>query len=119
MVDLTSNTGGIRSPNPFWLASAPPANSGDQVKRAFDAGWGGAVWKTLGVPIQNVTSRYGSLDYGGEGDGGLQQHRAHKRPPARRESQGDPRREAPLPEARRGHLPHGRDEEGVEGDHRA
>jgi len=65
-VDLTSNTGGIISPNPFWLASAPPANSGDQVKRAFDAGWGGAVWKTLGQPIQNVSSRFGGHSYGGK-----------------------------------------------------
>lgn len=63
--DLTSNTGGIISPNPFWLASAPPANSGDQVKRAFDHGWGGAVWKTLGTPIQNVSSRFGGLHYRG------------------------------------------------------
>lgn len=63
-VDLTTNTGGIISPNPFWLASGPPTNSGDQVKRAFDAGWGGAVWKTLGKPIVNVSSRYGGMDYG-------------------------------------------------------
>jgi len=63
--DLTSNTAGIVSPNPFWLASAPPANSGDQVKRAFDHGWGGAVWKTLGQPIQNVSSRFGGLHYRG------------------------------------------------------
>lgn len=55
---LETNTGGIRSPNPFWLASAPPANSGLQIQRAFEAGWGGAVWKTLGVPIQNVSSRF-------------------------------------------------------------
>ncbi len=60
MPDLTTNCGGITSPNPFWLASAPPANSGDQVMRAFDAGWGGAVWKTLGTPIQNVSSRFGA-----------------------------------------------------------
>ncbi len=32
--------------------------------RAFDAGWGGAVWKTLGNPIVNVTSRFGGIDYG-------------------------------------------------------
>jgi len=57
--DLSTNTGGIQSPNPFWLASAPPANSGAQIQRAFEAGWGGAVWKTLGVPIQNVSSRFG------------------------------------------------------------
>ena len=63
--DLTTNCGGIISPNPFWLASAPPANSGDQVQRAFDAGWGGAVWKTLGSPIQNVSSRFAALEFRG------------------------------------------------------
>ena len=34
--------------------------------RAFDAGWGGAVWKTLGEPIVNVSSRYGAVDFGGQ-----------------------------------------------------
>lgn len=63
--DLTATCAGIRSPNPFWLASAPPTNSGDQIKRAFDAGWGGAVWKTLGVPIQNVSSRFGAVRHRG------------------------------------------------------
>jgi dihydropyrimidine dehydrogenase (NAD+) subunit PreA len=63
--DLTSNTAGIVSPNPFWLASAPPANSGDQIQRAFDLGWGGAVWKTLGQPIQNVSSRFGAIGWKG------------------------------------------------------
>lgn len=65
MPDLSVDFAGIRSPNPFWLASAPPTNSGPQVMRAFDAGWGGAVWKTLGDPIVNVSSRLGGLDYGG------------------------------------------------------
>ena len=63
MADLSINFAGIKSPNPFWLASAPPTNSGYQVMKAFDAGWGGAVWKTLGVPIINVSSRYGSVNY--------------------------------------------------------
>ena len=54
MADLTIDFAGIKSPNPFWLASAPPTNTGEQVMRAFDAGWGGAVWKTLGDPIVNV-----------------------------------------------------------------
>ena len=65
MPDLSTNTGGIHSPNPFWLASAPPANSGLQIQRAFEAGWGGAVWKTLGTPIQNVSSRFGGHTIGG------------------------------------------------------
>jgi dihydropyrimidine dehydrogenase (NAD+) subunit PreA len=66
MPDLSVNFAGIKSPNPFWLASGPPANCGDQVMRAFDAGWGGAVWKTLGEPIVNVCSRYSSVDYNGQ-----------------------------------------------------
>jgi len=63
MADLSINFAGIKSPNPFWLASAPPTNSGYQVMKAFDAGWGGAVWKTLGIPVVNVSSRYGSVNY--------------------------------------------------------
>lgn len=66
MADLRINLAGIESPNPFWLASAPPTNSGYQVQRAFDAGWGGAVWKTLGEPIINVTSRFAGLHFGGQ-----------------------------------------------------
>jgi dihydropyrimidine dehydrogenase (NAD+) subunit PreA len=65
MADLSIDFAGIKSPNPFWLASAPPTNTGEQVMRAFDAGWGGAVWKTLGDPIVNVTSRFGGVDYAG------------------------------------------------------
>jgi dihydropyrimidine dehydrogenase (NAD+) subunit PreA len=66
MPDLATNFAGIRSPNPFWLASAPPTNCGEQVMRAFDAGWGGAVWKTIGEPITNVSSRYSSVDWNGQ-----------------------------------------------------
>ncbi len=64
MADLSINFAGIKSPNPFWLASAPPANMGSMVERAFDAGWGGAVWKTLGEPIMNVSSRLAAIDHG-------------------------------------------------------
>jgi len=67
MADLTTVFAGrIHSPNPFWLASGPPANCGEQVMRAFDAGWGGAVWKTIGEPIVNVSSRYSSVDWNGQ-----------------------------------------------------
>ncbi len=65
MADLSVNFCGLRSPNPFWLASGPPANTAGQVLRAFDAGWGGAVWKTIGEPIVNTTSRYGGIDLNG------------------------------------------------------
>ncbi|RFD18547.1 NAD-dependent dihydropyrimidine dehydrogenase subunit PreA [Komagataeibacter melaceti] len=67
MADLRTNFVGIRSPNPFWLASAPPTDKEYNVRRAFEAGWGGVVWKTLGEdpPVVNVSSRYGSLNYNG------------------------------------------------------
>ena len=65
MPTLKTTFAGISSPNPFWLASAPPTNSGEQIMRAFDAGWGGAVWKTIGEPITNVSSRYSAFDYAG------------------------------------------------------
>ncbi len=71
MADLAINMCGIKSPNPFWLASGPPANCGEQVMRAFDAGWGGAVWKTLGKPIVNVSSRLGAVDHKGNRMSGL------------------------------------------------
>src|SRR5260221_3760756 len=66
VADLSINFAGIRSPNPFWLASAPPSNSGMQVHRAFEAGWGGAVWKTIGAPVLNVSNRYGAWHFGGQ-----------------------------------------------------
>jgi dihydropyrimidine dehydrogenase (NAD+) subunit PreA len=58
--------GSINSPNPFWLASAPPTNTGEMIMRAFDAGWGGAVWKTIGEPVTNVNSRYSAVDWNGQ-----------------------------------------------------
>ncbi|MBT8136519.1 MAG: NAD-dependent dihydropyrimidine dehydrogenase subunit PreA [Gammaproteobacteria bacterium] len=64
MADLGCKFLGIPSPNPFWLASAPPTDKAYNVTRAFEAGWGGAVWKTLGVdpPIVNVSGpRYGAI----------------------------------------------------------
>ncbi|KJZ21194.1 NAD-dependent dihydropyrimidine dehydrogenase subunit PreA [Loktanella sp. S4079] len=69
MADLTTNFLGITSPNPFWLASAPPTDKEYNVRRAFEAGWGGVVWKTLGAegpPVVNVNGpRYGAI-YGAD-----------------------------------------------------
>ncbi len=64
MADLATEFLGIRSPNPFWLASAPPTDKEYNVQRAFEAGWGGVVWKTLGEgrPVVNVNGpRYGAI----------------------------------------------------------
>jgi len=69
MADLTTDFIGIKSPNPFWLASAPPTDKEYNVRRAFEAGWGGVVWKTLGSegpPVVNVNGpRYGAV-YGAD-----------------------------------------------------
>jgi dihydropyrimidine dehydrogenase (NAD+) subunit PreA len=64
VADLRTEFCGIKSPNPFWLASAPPTDKEYNVVRAFKAGWGGVVWKTLGEdpPIVNVNGpRYGAI----------------------------------------------------------
>ncbi len=64
MADLRTDFLGIKSPNPFWLASAPPTDKQYNVERAFKAGWGGAVWKTLGEDphVVNVNGpRYGAI----------------------------------------------------------
>ncbi len=65
MANLHTHFVGIQSPNPFWLASAPPTDKAVNVIRAFEAGWGGVVWKTLGEAgpaVVNVSGpRYGGL----------------------------------------------------------
>src|SRR3982074_3327087 len=65
MADITANFLGIKSPNPYWLASAPPTDKKINVLRAFEAGWGGVVWKTLGSQVKNVSSRYSAVDFNG------------------------------------------------------
>jgi dihydropyrimidine dehydrogenase (NAD+) subunit PreA len=46
---------GLRFENPFLLSSAPPTESDTNIMRAFDAGWGGVVTKTIGLhPVVNV-----------------------------------------------------------------
>lgn len=65
MSSLASTFLNIKSPNPFWLASAPPTDKKINVLRAFEAGWGGVVWKTLGSQVKNVSSRYSAVNFNG------------------------------------------------------
>src|SRR6267154_1079682 len=52
---LSTTFTGLRFENPFLLASAPPTESESNIMRAFDAGWGGVVTKTIGLhPVANV-----------------------------------------------------------------
>src|SRR5438128_5525473 len=55
MADLSSTFTGISFENPFLLSSAPPTESDSNIMRAFEAGWGGVVTKTIGLhPVVNV-----------------------------------------------------------------
>src|ERR1700704_4874487 len=73
MADLRNTFAGITSPNPFWLASPPATGKAFKVNRAFEAGWGGVVWKTLGLDphVVNVSSRYGAVQWNGQRIAGL------------------------------------------------
>jgi dihydropyrimidine dehydrogenase (NAD+) subunit PreA len=64
--DLSIDFCGVRFPNPFVLAAAPPTDSADMIARGFDAGWGGAVVKTLGlehVDVNLVSPMMAGLKY--------------------------------------------------------
>ena len=55
MADLSTTFTGLKFENPFLLASAPPTESDSNIIRAFEAGWGGVVTKTIGMhPVVNV-----------------------------------------------------------------
>jgi len=55
MADRTTTFTGIEFENPFLLSSAPPTESESNIMRAFEAGWGGVVTKTIGLhPVVNV-----------------------------------------------------------------
>eukprot|EP00211_Chloroparvula_japonica_P000094 CAMPEP_0119128094 /NCGR_PEP_ID=MMETSP1310-20130426/6384_1 /TAXON_ID=464262 /ORGANISM="Genus nov. species nov., Strain RCC2339" /LENGTH=1106 /DNA_ID=CAMNT_0007118401 /DNA_START=52 /DNA_END=3372 /DNA_ORIENTATION=+ len=59
-IDVSVEMAGIKFPNPFGLASAPPCTSGSMIRRAFEQGWGFAVTKTFCVDrdlITNVSPR--------------------------------------------------------------
>ena len=54
-VDLSTTFTGVELENPFLLSSAPPTESEANILRAFEAGWGGVVTKTIGLhPVVNV-----------------------------------------------------------------
>ena len=64
MADLLQFVRRIKSPNPFWLASAPPTTPrpGDARLRRR---WGGAGGRRSATPIVDTSSRFGALDVGG------------------------------------------------------
>ena len=64
MPDLSVDFVGMYFPNPFMLASAPPTRTAKMIKRAFAAGWGGAVTKTIAfAPTKDLQPRLQPLRY--------------------------------------------------------
>src|SRR5207237_5989099 len=63
-MDLSITVNGIKIPNPFLLGSGPPGTNARVIAKSFEAGWGGAVAKTVSLEsakVVNVVPRYGKL----------------------------------------------------------
>lgn len=63
--DLSINFLGVRFPNPFCLSSSPVGNCYDMCKKAYGAGWGGVVFKTMGYynfVVDEVSPRFDKLN---------------------------------------------------------
>jgi len=67
---------GVKCRNPFFLSSSPVTNTAEMIARAFDAGWGGAVFKTLNLEqdfeVIDPTPRLNVLNRGAQRFIGLQ-----------------------------------------------
>ncbi|XP_052776555.1 dihydropyrimidine dehydrogenase [NADP(+)]-like isoform X2 [Mya arenaria] len=55
-VDVSVDLCGLRFPNPFGLASAPPTTSSAMIRRGFEQGWGFALTKTFALDKDLVTN---------------------------------------------------------------
>jgi dihydroorotate dehydrogenase subfamily 1 len=63
-MDLSISVNGMKFPNPFLLGSGPPGTNARVIAKAYEAGWGGAVAKTISLEsakVVNVVPRYGKL----------------------------------------------------------
>jgi dihydroorotate dehydrogenase subfamily 1 len=63
-MDLSITVNGIKFPNPFLLGSGPPGTNARVIAKSYEAGWGGAVAKTISLEsakVVNVVPRYGKL----------------------------------------------------------
>ncbi len=62
--DLSIDFLGVHFENPFCLSSSPVGNCYDMCKKAYDTGWGGVVFKTIGPKhflIDEVSPRFDAL----------------------------------------------------------
>jgi dihydropyrimidine dehydrogenase (NAD+) subunit PreA len=63
--DLSVTFLGVKFPNPFCLSSSPVGNCYDMCKKAYETGWGGVVFKTIGPKfyfIDEVSPRFDKLN---------------------------------------------------------
>jgi len=76
LADLSVEFCGVNFPNPFCLSSSPVGNDYDMCARAMDMGWGGVVYKTVGldyeVKITHPSPRLNALHRGPQRVVGLQ-----------------------------------------------
>ena len=71
MADLSIEVDGLKFDNPFVIGSGPPGSNANTMARAFEAGWGGVVCKTIALEaekVNNVAPRYARLRVEGEGN---------------------------------------------------
>ncbi|MCR5786684.1 MAG: NAD-dependent dihydropyrimidine dehydrogenase subunit PreA [Acholeplasmatales bacterium] len=62
--DLSITFMGVKFPNPFCLSSSPVGNCYEMCAKAYDCGWGGVVFKTIGPKhyvIDEVSPRFDAL----------------------------------------------------------
>ena len=53
-LDLSITVNGMKFPNPFLLGSGPPGTNARVIAKSYDAGWGGAVAKTVSLESATV-----------------------------------------------------------------
>lgn len=54
--DLSIEFLGVKCENPFFLSSSPVCSNYDMIAKAFDLGWAGVFYKTIGIFIPNECS---------------------------------------------------------------
>lgn len=54
--DLSINYLGVNCENPFFLSSSPVGSNYEMVAKAFESGWGGVFFKTIGIFIADECS---------------------------------------------------------------
>lgn len=61
-IDLSIDFCGIHCENPFFLASSAIATNYEMIARAFEMGWGGVYFKTIGdMKIEEVSPRFDAV----------------------------------------------------------